>query len=1134
MAHLSIRLFGPFQVTLGEQPVTAFESDKVRALLAYLAVEAEAPQRREKLAGLLWPDWPETSARANLSRALASLRRAIGDRQAEPPILLISRQTIQLNRAADVWVDVAAFLDLTGLQDLSGLTQAAHLYRGPFLEGFSLSGCPAFEEWMLFEGERLHRRAMEALHRLAEWYESQGEVERALTVAWRQIELDPWQETAHRQVMRLLARSGQRAAALAQYETCRRRLAGELGVEPSADTTALYEQIRREAETLTSLPAPLHNLRAPLTPFVGREAELAALGGWLQNPACRLLTLVGPGGIGKTRLALEAARAALDRFPHGVFQVRLVGLASAEGIVPSIAEAIGFSFYRHGEPRQQLLDYLRNKAMLLILDNLEHLLACPGAGRTNGVGIVIDLLQAVPGLTVLITSRTRLNLQGEHLFFVEGMEVPPLEAETALTPLPPLATGPGLSPACGGGEAKDVAEYDAVKLFVSAVHRVCPGFWLGDHAPHVVRICRLVDGMPLAILLAASCMGSLSPAEVASRLGHGLDLLEAEWRDVPERHRSIRATFNHSWRLLPRREQEIFQALAVFRGSFAQEAARQVAGAALSDLRSLVDRSFLHRLPSGRYEVHELLWQYGAEKLEAEPAAWEAARDHHAETYAAALQRWGGALKGARQQEALADMDAEIDNARAAWEWVSTRRHAQRAEHLHQALDGLCLFYEWRGRYQEGKVACRLAAGKLATEASGPGLRVLSRLLAWQGAFERLLEGNDCAVQLFRESGSLLEHPALADQDLRWERAFLLFQRAHLALHSDREEAGRLHGQSAALFRAAGDDWWAAVALREQGRVAFYQGIHAEARYLIEQSLAIRRALGDQKGVADALDGLGILATFHGELEKAERLLRESVAIFRSMRDRADYASALGNLGASIAIAGRLEEGQSILEEGVAVLNDLGQSWSLAHWRALLGMVKTWLGRYEEALVQCEMASALSQEVGFWRGVGLACWVRGSVALAREAYGQAHQWAQESVALMRRIQQRDDLGYALAALGSAALGLGHLSEARQHLHEAIRMAAEAGSFAIVLFALPVIPLLLAGQGQGERAVELYALVTSRIPLAANSRWFEEIAGRHVAAVAARLPPAIVAGAQARGRARDLWATVAELAEELAE
>jgi DNA-binding SARP family transcriptional activator len=239
MTRLCVRLFGSFQAELDGAPVAGFASDKVRALLAYLAVEGDQPQRREKLAGLLWPDYPEASAHANLRSALANLRQVIRDPQAEPPFLLISRQSVQFDRTASAWIDAVSFTELSALADLTKLEQAADQYRGDFLEGFSLSDASLFEEWALLNRERYRRLLMHALRRLVEGYGARGQHEQALPHAWRQVELDPWQETAHQQLMRLFALSGRRAEALIQYETCCRLLAQELGVAP-AETTAPF------------------------------------------------------------------------------------------------------------------------------------------------------------------------------------------------------------------------------------------------------------------------------------------------------------------------------------------------------------------------------------------------------------------------------------------------------------------------------------------------------------------------------------------------------------------------------------------------------------------------------------------------------------------------------------------------------------------------------------------------------------------------------------------------------------------------------------------------------------------------------------------------------------------------------
>jgi DNA-binding SARP family transcriptional activator/predicted ATPase len=346
MPHLSVRLFGPLEVTLDGEVVTGFKSDKARALLAYLVVEAQRPHRREKLAGLLWPEWPEQAARGNLRRVLSNLRLAIGNHKATLPFLHISRQTIQFNSASDAWVDVTAFTGLLetrgDLQQLIGqLEEAVELYRGDFLEGFSIPDSAAFEEWALLNRERFHRLVIVALHRLARCYEQRGEYDSALRHAWRQVELEPWQEEGHQQVMRLLALSGQRGAALAQYETCRRLLAEELGVEPAEETTRLYEQIRdgllsRRAEepfdfaqdrrrgrglvAAAAVTPPAFLTSEPLhpstpAPCVARERELAQLAGFLDLALAgqgRVVFVTGEAGSGKTALIQEFTQRAQE------------------------------------------------------------------------------------------------------------------------------------------------------------------------------------------------------------------------------------------------------------------------------------------------------------------------------------------------------------------------------------------------------------------------------------------------------------------------------------------------------------------------------------------------------------------------------------------------------------------------------------------------------------------------------------------------------------------------------------------------------------------------------------------------------------------------------------------------------
>jgi predicted ATPase len=1142
MAHLAIYLLGPLRVTIDEEPVAGFESNKVRALLAYLAVEAGQPQRRETLAGLLWPDWPERSARTNLRRALTNLRSAIGDRArsedrvAIPQFLHVSRQTIQFNTASDAWVDVTAFTRLVGTksqadakhpseQAIERLEEAVALYQGLFLDGFSLADSPAFDDWVLLTRERLHRQVTDALCRLAKCHEQRGDCESALHHAWRQVELDPWRERAHRQVMRLLTLSGQRGAALAQYETCCRLLAEELGVEPATETTQLYRQIRDGV--LEALPSPPHSLRhnlpAQATPFVGRETTLAKIKQRLEDPDYRLLTLIGPGGSGKTRLALEAAAAQLENYTHGVFFVPLAPLRSVEAIVPTVAQAIGFSFHAAGNPelqsRQQLLDYLSQKCMLLVLDSFEHLLAPSAPERENGVGVVTAILNTAPEVKLLVTSRATLDVEGECQFPIGGMDFPD-------------ALPRGIT---------DLSRYDAVELFASGARRAWPGFELtADNVADVVRICRLVSGMPLGILLAAAWGQMLSPAEIADQIGRGIDFLETHLRDVPARQRSERAVFDHSWGLLTEREHEVFQALSIFRGGSTRQAAQEITGASLRELMALVNKSLLHRAPTGRYEIHELLRQYAAEKLAESPIAAEAAYDNHCAYYMAALQQWATDLKGRRQQEALSEMDVEIENARAAWDWAVAQGQIAR---LSQAMDGLCLFYARRGRYQEGASASCLAAEGLQKPVSADGsaprvsssmgeeLRIQARALTWQGVFSMELGRTKLAIQLLRQSLALLEGPELAGQDTRAEKASALTGLGAVAGRSDLERAGRLYEQSLALYRALDDQWEIGGVLCALGSAVIDLGDYDEARRLCEESLAIRRELTDRWGVADSLYELGRVALFLGELGKTERLMWESIAILEEIGDQAGVAKALNVLGAMLPWSGKFTEARSLLERSVEICRDLEFRDGLVDALVFLSTVDAHLGAYESMRSLAQESHLVAEEIGYFYGWGYSLILLGVAALIDAEYDKAERFFQESVAIYEKSGHQDARVFPLAYSAVAALKLGRRSRVRQRLCDALRMASALGGLYPLMYALAAIALFLADEGQAERATELYALV-SRYPLMAKSRWFEDVVGQHVAAAAA-LAPGVIAAAQKRGKALDPSVTAAALLEELA-
>jgi predicted ATPase/DNA-binding XRE family transcriptional regulator len=473
------------------------------------------------------------------------------------------------------------------------------------------------------------------------------------------------------------------AKASPQRETVR-LLVEALALPPDAGRHLVAAVAPRQPPIATKVPRPHPAERLPPLPgpLIGRERELAELATLLADSTCRLVTLTGPGGIGKTCLAIQAAADGGARFAGGAVFVALAPVRSAALLAPAIADALALPLHGQREPHEQVLDALRGSAALLVLDNFEHLLA--------GTPLVAALLTHAPALKIIATSRERLRLREEWVVAVEGLAVPE------------------------EGAAVDAAASDAVRLFIQRARQAQAGFAPGPAEwPHVARICRLVGGMPLGIELAAAWVPVLPCAEIAREIARGLDILATAPRDAPGRHGSMRAAFDHSWRLLPARQRAAFRQLAVFQGGFDRAAAEAVAGANLATLSALVGKSFLRRTTTGRYAIHELLRQYGADRLDADPEEARLARGRHCAYFVAFLARREGRLRGGEQEEALADIDEELENVRMAWHEAVGRRDAALVA---RATEGLWLYHTGRGRVWEGEATFASAVAALEGE----------------------------------------------------------------------------------------------------------------------------------------------------------------------------------------------------------------------------------------------------------------------------------------------------------------------------------------------------------------------------------------------------------------------------------
>ena len=1022
MPQLSISLLGSFQTSLDGQPVTDFVTDKTRALLAYLAVERDRPHRRESLAGLLWPDQADQDARRNLRQALFNLRQALSDADEQQPLLCIDRNDVQFAPSADLQVDVTDFTHLhtrctqhrhRWLENcrpcLLRLEQTLQLYRGEFLAGFSLDDSTLFEEWLLLKREWLHGRAVEALIILAHYHERRGEYTQARHYAQQQVHFEPWREEAHRQLMRLLTLEGQRSAALAQYQTCVRVLQAELGVEPSAETRKLFEQIK-----LGPLPAPIvSSLPFAPTPFVGRESDRAELADRLATPEGRLITLVGPGGIGKSRLALQSAADQVGLFADGVYWAALGAISDVDLIVPTIASAVGLTLYGKEPPQTQLFNYLREKHALLVLDNVEHLPAVSD--------FVAELLRNAPQLTLLITSRERLALQEEWIYEVEGLPYPDA-ANDAIT------------------------QYAAPQLFIQSAQRISRKFSPApiDQAA-LLRICQLVEGMPLALEMAAAWTASRSCGEIAQAIESSLDLLATELRNVPERQRSMRATFEHSWAQLSDREQQLFARLAVFRGSFSVGAAAQIAATTESDLDALVQRSLVRSVSAERYQLHELLRQYAAEKLALQAAEVASISAQHARYYAAFLAERETAFKSAAQDIALHDIDEEIANVRRAWEWaidaVAVNDSAAR-DVLQQSHEALLLFFWLRSWYHEGALLFGRAAH----------------------AVEQIAGADDLlAGQLLARQARCLEFTAPAAEALAlYQRSLAILQ----AQHAERELALPFYGL---------------------GYMAHLQGRYAEAQQHYETSLALYRQAEDSWGAANILNNLCLSLRRQGAFEEARRCGLESLELRRGIGDRRGIASSQNNLSLVYNALGEHAAAEAALQEAITICRDIGHPIGEANALTTLCQLVYYTGDHEAAIQHQSAALALFQQVGDLWGVAVAYNNLGQINLEDDQLVEAMRHFQRSVQLYRQLGIQTGLANALSNVGQVHYLRGERTAAAQAWHEALQLTLHIGDVPIGLEILLRAATLWAQQDRSSAPLSVIAFVRQQPALLEETR-----------------------------------------------
>lgn len=1101
MTTFDIRLFGAIEIRRDGILLTDFRSQKALVLLAYL-ICANRPITRDYLAGLAWPEMEQ-------SQALGLLRRSLHDLNSQlPGCLEIERRTVGFSPSAPATIDIHTFAHLLARHDgdkgdIAAVAAAAALYDAPFLHGVYVDEAAELESWLAREQEQWQQAVTRVLQRLIQHHTAEAAYAPALRYAQQLLALEPWREEVQRQAMLLLARTGQTSAALTQYERCRQILYEELAVEPAPETDQLYARI--QAIGRTSLPS----LPAATTPFVGRAEELVDLTRLLANPSGRLITLLGPGGIGKTRLALEVARSVVGDqqrvFLHGVRLVALAGTDTTAQFVSAVAQALAFTVQPQSPPEDQLCYYLRDKELLLVLDNFEQLIDSASAA------FVTKLLQMAPDVKLLITSRVRLNLQCEQLYWMQGLHFPASLAnreELQLT---------------------NLLKYSSLQLFIETAQRVQPAYRLAPaDALAIVAICQLVQGMPLAIELAAAWASVLAPAKIVTEMNHTLDFLSSEMPDLPLRQRSLRAVFDTSWRLLTPTEQAIFQQLSVFRGGFTLEAAQAVAGATLPLLAHLQQHSFIQYQPSHeRYTIHELLRQYGAERLAQNESLTERTHVRYGSFFCRWLAQLGTEMKTRQQESALRTAAIENENLHTAWLWAI---RYQLLDLVDAALDGLFRFDEWQGHYAEGEWLCQQAIAHLPSAGRPFIVQLRAKLLTWQGIFARYQGEPERADQLLHASLALLDELQRAGQDVRAAQAFLKLRMGKLVERMDRLKAVAYFEQSLALCQVVGDAWGSAHALQALGFMAFEGENLADATPYFTKSLDIFQRLGDARGSLGALNQLVISFTFENKLAEAIGCADEAERIASQIAELPLIAQTLACKGMVTYYLGKIEDVYAYFLRSLALYEELGDRHTLPNAHLLLSETLLHLGRINECQIHIQKATALVQRSGdtFYRGWALL--MAGMASVFTKEYAQAEKQLTESIESFSQSGQSRRISESWSILAIVAVETNDLPRARYFLYNALRQLRGEHYLPPVLFALETTVVYLCHQAALIEATEISALM-SRYNLLKSSIWAEVVIRQPLHLATASLPPAAIASAQARGRTFDLWTTAMRLLEQ---
>lgn len=1018
MPRLDLTLFGGFAASVSGESITQFRTDKMRALLAYLAMNAERPFRRELLATLLWPDWSDEAARRNLRQTLHRLRQML-DKLAPDmgaDLFTTTRQTVQLNGTA-VSLGVTQFQQhLQACEThphanlhscrycLDHMQQAVALYRGDFLEGFNVKDAFPFEEWFIMQREQLQQQILELLDKLALAFTQQGDYPQAQRYANQQVIIAPWRESAHRQLMRLYMLQEQRSKALAQYESCRRLLAEELGVEPSAETVRLRQQIKEGTfETAVDPRTPTHGFPTQLTPFIGRQETLTKIMTQLADDSCRLLTLIGPGGTGKTRLSVQVGQVLGHgplRYKDGAYFIPLVAVTDTAMLVTMITQSLGIQLTEQISPKQQLLTYLQDKSLLLVCDNFEQLL--------SGAHLLGEIVAQASQVQILVTSRQPLNLQAEWRQTIGGLDYS--QGQTS----------------------------EAVRFFQRNARRVAPQFQMQEaDGTAVLELCCLVDGLPLALELAAAWTRLMDCPTILRETKKSLDFLASPLDDLPERHQSIRAVLTQSWQMLPSRLQNILEQMALFAGSFTLEAVLAIVpDATMLDMATLLDKSLLHWQPNGRYEMHVLLRQFARSQPHTESSAF---RENYGRFYLNFVANQEHHLRGKNPQQAIAAIRQELNNVRQAWQWALD---LELTDALAASLNGLNRFWHFVGFFHEATQQLQAAQATVQTWRSSSatiGLqcqlhRQISHFLGQSGQYKAAITEARTAQTVAAQLDNNTWLAQAQSLEGEWQRHLGEFERAKNCLET-----------AVPLFANPSRSRDFAHALNEIGLIDLMQSQYDAALSAFKRAYDIYENVEDKAAISTTLGNMAYAYQQKADYAPALMHVEQALTMAQTIGYKQGIVKHSLGLGSIYLEQGNIDQARSVYQDALQMAKTLGYVRGVITCQIQLGTCDLPQGKIAEAEQWYQMAKMQAEESNLQDLIALVVGRQGTVLSQRGETDRAIAAYKQAAQLWRSLNNQTELGLNLRNLGYVYVRIGDYERAKDYFEQSLTAVQSAGA-----------------------------------------------------------------------------------------